>query len=135
MAQIEKQCFGDPWAESSFREALDSPWTFGLVADHNDTLVGYLVGRDVAGSGEILNLAVAPGHRRAGLARALLVDGLALLGARGAEEVFLEVRSSNQAALDLYRGAGFRAVGVRADYYRNPREDALVLRLGLGSLA
>ena len=92
--------------------------------------VGYLVGRDVAGSGEILNLAVAPEHRRAGLARALLAEGLKLLSSRGAEEVFLEVRSSNTAALELYRAAGFRPVGMRADYYRNPREDALVLRLG-----
>lgn len=135
LAALERECFGDPWAESSFREALESPWTFGLVADHEDGLAGYLVGRDVAGSGEILNLAVAPGHRRSGLARALLREGLQVLGMRGAEEVFLEVRSSNAAAIELYRAAGFRPVGVRADYYRNPREDALVLRLGMGHLA
>ena len=97
--------------------------------------MGYLVGRDVAGSGEILNLAVAPEHRRAGVARALLDQGLELLRLRGAEEAFLEVRASNQAAMALYGGAGFRTVGMRADYYRNPREDALVLRLGLASPA
>ncbi len=135
LAELERQCFGDPWAESSFREALESPWTFGLVVDHVELPIGYLVGRDVAGSGEILNLAVSPEHRRTGLARALLAEGLKLLRSRGAEEVFLEVRSSNAAAIELYRAAGFRPVGVRADYYRNPREDALVLRLGLGSLS
>jgi ribosomal-protein-alanine N-acetyltransferase len=135
MSELERRCFADPWSESSFREALESPWTFGLVAEYDGLLVGYLVGGDVAGSGEILNLAVAPGHRRARLATALLVDGLDLLRLRGAEEAFLEVRESNVAALELYRAAGFRPVGMRADYYRNPNEDALVLRLGLGSQA
>ena len=96
---------------------------------------GYLIGRDAAGSGEILNLAVDPDHRRRGIARALLDRGLAELARRGADEVFLEVRESNASAQQLYRGAGFRPVGVRADYYRQPREDALVLRLGLGSRA
>jgi ribosomal-protein-alanine N-acetyltransferase len=135
MGVLERRCFADPWAESSFREALESPWTFALVVECAGGVVGYLVGRDVAGSGEILNLAVAPEHRRAGVARALLADGLDLLRVRGAEEVFLEVRASNTAALDLYGGVGFRPVGMRADYYRNPREDALVLRLGLASPA
>lgn len=134
MGQLERQCFGDPWAESSFREAMESPWTFGLVAERGGVVVGYLIARDVAGSGEILNLAVAHGHRRAGVARALLYEGLDLLRSRGAEEAFLEVRSSNAAALALYGAAGFRPVGMRADYYRNPREDALVLRLALATL-
>lgn len=105
------------------------------MAEYDGVVVGYLVGRDVAGSGEILNLAVAPEHRRAGVARALLHEGLDLLRLRGAEEAFLEVRASNEGALALYGGAGFRPVGMRADYYRNPSEDALVLRLGLASLA
>lgn len=135
MGVLERRCFGDPWAESSFREAMESPWTFGLVAEWGGEVVGYLIARDVAGSGEILNLAVAPEHRRAGLARAMLREGLDLLRTRGAEEAFLEVRSSNEGALALYGGAGFRPVGMRADYYRNPKEDALVLRLALASLA
>ncbi len=89
----------------------------------------------MAGTGEVLNLAVAPAWRRRGVARALLDQGLEVLSARGAGEVFLEVRVSNQAAQALYVAAGFRPTGMRADYYRNPREDALVLRLGLGSRA
>lgn len=113
---------------------MESPWTFGLVVERAGQVVGYLIARDVAGSGEILNLAVAAGHRRAGVARALLYEGLELLRTRGTEEAFLEVRSSNEAALALYGAAGFRPVGMRADYYRNPREDALVLRLALATL-
>ncbi len=105
------------------------------MADTEAHVEGYLIGRDVAGSGEVLNLAVDPSRRRAGIARALLKEGLRTLGERGAEEVFLEVRASNSPAIELYRAAGFRPVGIRADYYRNPREDAMVLRLGLSRLA
>ncbi len=96
---------------------------------------GYLIGRDVAGSGEVLNLAVVPEQRRSGIASTLLREGLKTLGERGAEEVFLEVRASNSPANELYvrRGSGWWACD--RDYYRNPREDALVLRLGFTGLA
>jgi ribosomal-protein-alanine N-acetyltransferase len=135
VAALERESFSDPWSEGSFREAISAPWSFVLVAEDDSGLVGYLVGRDMAGTGEVLNLATAARRRRAGVARRLLQEGLDELGVRGAAEVFLEVRDSNVAALDLYRRAGFRPVGLRAKYYRNPVEDALVLRLGLGSLA
>ncbi len=100
------------------------------MAEVDDAIIGYLIAREAGGSGEILNLAVDPPRRRAGIARALLDAGLAALRRRGAEEIFLEVRESNLAAQALYLGAGFRPVGQRAGYYRNPMEDALVLRLG-----
>ncbi len=93
-------------------------------------IAGYLIAREAGGSGEILNLAVDPGRRRGGIGRILLDAGLATLRRRGAEEIFLEVRESNLAAQALYLGAGFRPVGQRAGYYRNPLEDGLVLRLG-----
>ena len=94
-------------------------------------MVGYLIGREVAGSGEVLNLAVAPEYRRRGIAGALLESGLASFRRRRVDEVFLEVRESNRSAQALYLSRGFRAVGQRAAYYRNPKEDALVLRLAL----
>ncbi|HEY8104782.1 MAG TPA: ribosomal protein S18-alanine N-acetyltransferase, partial [Gemmatimonadales bacterium] len=94
-------------------------------------VVGYLIAREAAGTGEILNLAVDPPRRRAGIARALLDAGLTVLRQRAVEEVFLEVRVSNAAAQALYHGAGFEEVGRRRAYYRNPVEDALVLRRAL----
>ena len=83
----------------------------------------------------VLNLAVAPEFRRRGIGGALLDAGLSALQRRRVEEVFLEVRESNHSAQALYLAYGFRAVGQRAAYYRNPREDALVLRLGFTGLA
>jgi ribosomal-protein-alanine N-acetyltransferase len=131
LAAIERRCFSDPWSEVAFQEALSSEWTFTLVADSGRGSAGYLIGREAAGSGEILNLAVAPEFRHRGIGRALLEDGLAAFRGRSASEVFLEVRESNHSAQALYRARGFRPVGQRAAYYRNPREDALVLRLAL----
>lgn len=102
------------------------------MAEREGEIIGYVVAREAAGTGEILNLAVAPSHRRAGVARALLEAGLAALKRRQVDEVFLEVRVSNEAAQSLYRDAGFLPVGRRRSYYRNPVEDALVLRRALG---
>ena len=129
LVAIERRCFSDPWTEPSFREALGSEWTFGLVAETARGVGGYLIGREAAGSGEVLNLAVAPEFRRRGVGGALLEAGLAAFRRRRATEVFLEVRESNHSAQSLYLARGFRAVGQRASYYRNPKEDALVLRL------
>lgn len=131
LVSIERRCFSDPWSEGSFREALTSPWTFGLVAQTSRGLAGYFIGRETAGMGEVLNLAVAPEFRRRGVASALLESGLAAFRRRKADEVFLEVRESNITAQALYVGRGFRPVGQRAGYYRHPKEDALVLRLAL----
>jgi [ribosomal protein S18]-alanine N-acetyltransferase len=131
LGEIERRCFSDPWSETSFREALGSPWTFGLVAHAGPDILGYLIGREMAGTGEILNLAVTPDSRRRGVARALLRAGLTALRRRRVDEVYLEVRESNRSAQALYLSAGFRPVGQRAAYYRNPNEDALVLWLPL----
>ncbi len=132
---IERRSFSDPWTEASFREALTSPWTFGLIADGGRGVAGYLIAREVARTGEVLNLAVAPEFRRRGIGGALLEAGIATLRRRRADEVLLEVRESNVSAQALYLGYGFRPVGQRAAYYRNPREDALVLRLEMAQRA
>ncbi|HEX2219356.1 MAG TPA: ribosomal protein S18-alanine N-acetyltransferase [Gemmatimonadales bacterium] len=135
LVAIERRCFSDPWSEPSFREALASDLTFALVAEGDRGIAGYLIGREAAGSGEILNLAVAPEFRRRGIGGELLEAGLEEFQRRRAHEVFLEVRESNRSAQALYLARGFRPVGQRASYYRNPREDALVLRLSLAQHA
>ena len=135
LVAIERRCFGDPWSEASFREALASTWSFVLVAEASRGVSGYLVGREAGGTGEVLNLAVAPEFRRRGVGEALLEAGLAAFRRSRVDEVFLEVRESNSSARALYARHGFRPVGQRSAYYRNPKEDAVVLRLELSQPA
>jgi polysaccharide biosynthesis protein PslH len=92
------------------------------VAERDGEVCGFLVSREIVGEVEVLNLAIDPPHRRTGVATTLLesID---------APVVFLEVRESNQAARNLYVKLGFRLVSRREEYYENPVESALVMRL------
>jgi ribosomal-protein-alanine N-acetyltransferase len=78
----------------------------------------------------VMNVAVAPRHRRQGLARWLLAFAMGKLWREGAERCLLEVRAGNAEALALYESLGFRRLGVRRGYYREPPDDALVLGRG-----
>jgi ribosomal-protein-alanine N-acetyltransferase len=127
---IERAVFSDPWSARDFRDCVASGMPF-LVAETADGLAGYVVAREAADEGEILNLAVAPAWHHRGVGRALVARVLATLVGRGATQVFLEVRASNVAARALYEGAGFREVGRRTRYYRRPVEDAVVLRAAI----
>jgi ribosomal-protein-alanine N-acetyltransferase len=134
LVPLERRCFSDPWSALAFEELLRFPLTVALVAERGAEVGGYLIGRAVAENAEILNLAVLPEERRRGLGSWLLEAGLAALGQAGAHQVWLEVRESNLAAQALYRRRGFAAAGRRPRYYKNPVEDALVLRLALPAL-
>ena len=130
VAAIELDSFGDPWPKQSFEELLRSRAAIFLIATVAETkaIAGYVIALTVADLGEILNLAVARSERRQGLGGELLDAGMSAVEARGAREIFLEVRESNKAALGLYGSRGFAALSRRSRYYRNPVEDALVLR-------
>lgn len=95
------------------------------VAERNHVVVGFVVARPLAGECEILNLAVAPEERRQGVGRQLLSDVLR----RHPGEFFLEVRESNQTARQFYEVLGFRDVTKRLQYYANPVESAIVMKL------
>jgi len=108
---------------------------FLVAADQGGDVAGFLIARHAADEGEILNVGVAPRHRRRGIALALVTEGLARLAHLGARTVFLEVRESNQGALALYRRFGFIEVARRAKYYRRPVEDGVVLRAAISAEA
>ena len=111
-----------PWSAAEFQALLADPLVT-IVASPEDAPQGFAVIRTIAGESELLTIAVAPDARGQGLGRRVL--NLAL--AHSASTVFLEVASSNSAALQLYRTAGFDAVGRRPRYY-DDGSDALILR-------
>ena len=134
IAAIERTCFSDPWTVGGIAETIQYGTARAFVAVDSTGVAGYVMARISGEEAEILNLAVLPKVRRRGLARQLLTTGLAALAESKVAEVYLEVRQSNDAAIALYQGFGFRPVGLRSDYYRNPREDALVLRVALAPM-
>jgi len=101
------------------------------VCEVSGEVLAVLQWRQVGPQGEIFDLAVDSAHRRQGLASLLLDSVLDLAKSGGAKEIFLEVRESNVAALSLYKKYGFSVTGRRSNYYRNPPEAALLLRLNL----
>lgn len=129
MANIELSAFSDPWPASSFRDLLTHPFSrMTSAVDASGVVVGYCIMLQAADEAEIANIATAPAVRGQGVGRQLLDDALAVAKLSGVVAMFLEVRESNTAAKALYASRGFFAVGRRRLYYKNPIEDALVLR-------
>ncbi len=131
--EIERGSFSAPWSAFTFRSLLRRRSAVLLVAEEGERIAGYAVLWIGSGGAELGNLAVRRAFRGQGTGRALLDEVLREAAAGGAGTVFLEVRESNEAARQLYAGAGFRFVGMRSDYYVSPREDALVMRIRLDS--
>jgi ribosomal-protein-alanine N-acetyltransferase len=133
VVDIEQTSFPRPWTKDHFRDELDSPNTFPLVAVASDGRVaGYLCPSQVLDEGEILDVAVRDDFRGQGIGRLLVTEALRLFREQGAQRVWLEVRTSNQAAISLYRALGFRQTGLRERYYENG-EDALLMDIFIGS--
>ena len=131
IAQLEKLCFSDPWSEKSIATELSSRLSYWLVAVENEEVVGYIGSQSVLGESDMMNVAVHPACRRRGIAEALVEALSHDLKERGNVCLTLEVRASNAPAIALYEKLGFTQVGLRKNYYRNPREDALILRKSL----
>ena len=131
IAEIEKLCFHDPWSEKSIAQELRNDLALWLVALEEDAVVGYVGSQTVLGWTDMMNVAVHPEHRRKGIGEGLIVRLMELLRERKCECLTLEVRASNHGAIALYEKLGFQEVGRRKNYYRNPKEDALILRTEL----
>ena len=128
VAQLEKLCFADPWSEMSIASELQSIWSYWVVCMDGDDLVGYVGSQSSIDESDIMNIAVHPDWRRRGIAEKLIDYLVQELKKRGSHALMLEVRVSNDPAIALYEKLGFQQVGRRKNYYRNPKEDALILR-------
>jgi ribosomal-protein-alanine N-acetyltransferase len=127
--RIERASYPTPWSRSMFASELAKPSSICIGAFDSDTdeLVGYLVISRYVDAWHVMNVAVAPGNRRRGIATSLLERLFELTAGRGRRGYTLEVRVSNADAISLYERLGFKSRGVRRGYYTDNREDALIM--------
>ncbi|MBQ3093738.1 MAG: ribosomal protein S18-alanine N-acetyltransferase [Clostridia bacterium] len=126
LAAIERDSFDAPWSEDALSEELQNPCAKFLVAEQHGEVLGYLGTHVVADEMAVANVAVAPAHRRKGVAKALLDAAKRTAEIKDLSRITLEVRVSNTAAIALYEQAGFVRDGIRPSFYSHPTEDAAI---------
>ena len=129
IAEIEKLCFGEPWSENSL-ELLLRDGNFGVAAIEEGRVVGYVGVISAPPEGEITNVATHPDFRRRGVGEGILEALKREAEDRGIESLYLEVRRSNSPARGLYEKMGFAVIGERKGFYKNPKEDAVLMAWG-----
>lgn len=125
--KIEVVAFPTPWSRQSYEGELVNQFASYYVIETDGKIVAYAGIWCVFEEAHITNVAVAPEYRRQGYGRLLMDKLLERAKEKGSQRVFLEVRPSNLAAINLYRGFGFLPGGVRRGYYTDNQEDALLL--------
>lgn len=129
---IETETFGSPWQRETFADLIDRPTVELLVMESEaDGVIGYAVLWCVLEQAELANVALTSSWRGRGLGRYLVGRVLEVARGRGVSKMFLEVRSSNERASEIYRDFGFTEVGLRRDYYDAPKEDARIMMADL----
>lgn len=126
IADLEKECFSDPWSQNAIIEAAQYGTVF-LVAEENGKIVGYLGMKPVLDEGYISNVAVTNSARGKGIGSALLQKLDEYAKENGIRTISLEVRPSNAPAIALYEKFGYKQVGRRRNFYSHPTEDGLIL--------
>ncbi len=130
IAEIEEECFSDPWTRRMLAETFLSDRFHGVLLDEGG-IVGY-GGMSVAlDEAEIELIAVSEMYRRCGRGNVLLQELIRIAAECGVKKIFLEVRVSNSAAQILYLKSGFRGLYCRTRYYPDG-EDAVVMMKELG---
>jgi ribosomal-protein-alanine N-acetyltransferase len=138
VVDIEELTGLNRWGYDAYqREILTNPDSIMLVArntgiDQNSRrILGFFAGWVVTDELHVNNVASHPDYRKLGIGQSLMEVGMDEGRLRGIKFVLLEVRASNEPAQTLYRKLGFRFVGRRPDYYRNPVEDAMLMRMDI----
>ena len=139
--QIESESFSDPWSKESFVSSIENPLVRMMGChDTSDKFCGFICASVLPPEAEILDIAVSPSFRRMGVGKALINALLSSIRVSPAvdvssavQTVFLEVRESNIPARKLYQSFGFTESGKRPRYYSNPTEDAILMKLDLGT--
>ena len=127
LAQLERECFADPWSEKALEDELSNPNAVFHVALLDGQVAGYVGMLHVLDEGDICNVAVFDSFRRQGVATALIQTLLDYGVEKKLSFITLEVRESNVGAQAFYETMGFRAIGLRKNFYDHPKEHAVLM--------
>lgn len=127
--KIEQACFSTPWTEQGIAESIENENTYLYLAIIDGNVAGYMGLQIFSGEGYVTNVATLPEYRKMGVAKALINECLK----HDMEFISLEVRQSNTPAINLYSQFGFKNVGVRPRFYREPVEDAIIMTKDLAN--
>ncbi len=125
VAELETECFSQPWSANALREELNNESSHFLVAI-GDGVAGYIGVQEICGEAYVTNVAVFEKYRKMGIGRLLLQAACDGAKGRGCEFITLEVRQSNTAAINLYESEGFEVAGIRKNFYSHPTEDGVI---------
>jgi len=134
--EVEVKAYPHPWTIGIFRDCLRVGYSCWVLAEA-DAIIGYGIVMLAAGEAHILNICVNPEHQRKGLGRSLLKYMTKKASLSGVDMILLEVRRSNQSAINLYNSEGFHELGVRHNYYPDEkgREDAIIFAKYLAGIS
>lgn len=124
---VEKKCFTAPWTKNMFLSEMYNENTRLYVLLENAVIVGYISLFKVLDEIHVNNIAVDPQYQRKGYASLIMDRSLEISKELSAAHVTLEARRSNIPAIELYRKYGFEILGFRKNYYKNPKEDAIIM--------
>ncbi len=126
IAKLEMEIFAEPWSEKSLLKFLEHDYAYFYVAENCGEIAGYIGSYEAGDSMDITNVAVFPYYRRKGIAGSLVKTVVQNAKEKSCEVVSLEVRESNDNAIRLYEREGFKAVGIRKNFYSKPTENAII---------
>ena len=130
VTEIEKKCFSSPWSEKSFEDSISREDTIFLVCEEG-SITGYIGMYISFDEASITNVAVSPEFRKKGYGEQLVAEAKFAAKEANAENIFLEVRVSNEPAISLYKKMGFEELGIRKKFYEHPVEDAIIMKVGI----
>ena len=129
VCELERESFPTPWSRSAFEAELKARlYSQPFVIEHRRRVIAFVIAWFIADELHIANIAVAVRYRRRGIASWVLGTLFDMARRDGMKEVYLEVRTSNEGAIRLYRNFGFTVIDVRRNYYVTEGEDALIMR-------
>ena len=126
IAELEKECFSEPWSENSLRDELTNETARFFVLRDSEKLLGYIGANNICNEVYITNVAVNSKCRGKGYGKILVKHLIKQSEAERAFFITLEVRKSNENAIKLYEKCGFKLIGERKNFYSKPTEDALI---------